>query len=169
MSILAPTKLETLDYGQQFWQHVFTTNAQRENDLFNKIAGLWDGTATEGQVVVWDNALGKWKPSAVPYPVPQTPIALTIGAGADTAINASTAKFFTLILTKNTNLVFSNLLSGMVVDIILTQNSTGGWVTTSTGSTIAGTISTTPSINTWLRCCKVDTITLINVVANFTS
>ena len=169
MSILNPTKLETLDYGQQFWQHIFTTNAQKENGIFNKIAGLWDGTATEGQVVVWDNALGKWKPSAVPYPVPQTPIALTIGAGADTAINASTAKFFTLILTKNTNLVFSNLLSGMVVDIILTQNATGGWITTSTGSTIAGTISTTPSINTWLRCCKVDTITLINVVANFTS
>ena len=169
MSILNPTKLETIDYGQQFWQHIFTTNAQKENAIFNKIAGLWDGSATEGQVVVWDSALGKWKPSAVPYPVPQTPITLTIGAGADTAINASTAKFFTLILTKNTNLVFSNLLSGMVVDIILTQDSTGGWITTSAGTTIVGAINTEPSMNTWLRCCKVDAVTLINVVANFTS
>ncbi len=118
MAILNPSKLETIDYGQQWWQHIFNANAQKENDIFNKLSGLWDGTATEGQVPVYNSTLGKWVPSAVPYPVPQAPIALVIGAGADTTVNASLSKFFTLNLTKSTNIIISNMPDGMVIDII---------------------------------------------------
>jgi hypothetical protein len=168
MSILNPTKIETIDYGQQLWQAIFNANAQKLNDYFNKIAGLWDGTATEGQTVVWDNALGKWKPSAVPYPVPQAAVALTIGAGADTTVNTSASKFFTLPLSKNTNIVFSNFNTGMVIDLITTQDGTGGWATTFTGCTVVGTVTTTANVSTWYRCFKVGSVTMVNVVANFT-
>lgn len=168
MSILNPSKIETIDYGQQFWQAIFNANAQRLNDYFNKIAGLWDGTATEGQTVVWDNALGKWKPSAVPYPVPQAAVALTIGSGTDTTANCSTSKFFTLALTKATNMIFSNLSDGMVVDLIVTQNATGGYAVSFTGYTVVGTQNTDPNVSTWYRCFKVGSITMVNVVANFT-
>ena len=168
MSILSPTKIETIDYGQQFWQAVFNANAQKINDYFNKISGLWDGTATNGQTVVWDSALGKWKPSAVPYPVPQAAVALTIGTGADTTANTSTSKFFTLTLTKATNIVFSNFNSGMVVDLVTTQDAVGSWGVSFSGYTLVGTVLTDPNISTWYRCFKVDTITMVNVVANFT-
>jgi hypothetical protein len=169
MSILSPSKLETVDYGQQFWQAILTANAQKLNDYFNKISGLWDGTATNGQTVVYDSALGKFKPSAIPYPVPQASVAVTIGSGADTTINTTLGKSFTLSLTKVTNLVFSNFSTGMVVDLFLTQDSTGGWLPTSSGNIIVGTIETTAGINTWLRVFKVGTSVYINVVANFTA
>ena len=114
MSILNPSKLETVDYGQQFWQAILTANAQKLNDYFNKISGLWDGTATNGQTVIYDSALAKFKPSAMPYPVPQSAVVVTIGSGSDTTINTTSGKFFTLSLTKNTNLVFTNFSSGGV-------------------------------------------------------
>lgn len=168
MAKLTPTNLETIEYGQQFWQHIFNSNAQRENDIFNKLQGLWDGTATEGQVPVYNSSTGKWVPGAVPYPVPQAASTLTIGAGADTTVNTATSKFFTLAVTKGTNLVFSNFNTGMVVDIILQQDATGGWEVTSSGSTIVGTINTDPDVLTWLRCFKVGTSVFINVVGSFT-
>ena len=168
MSILSPSKIETIDYGQQFWQHIFNANAQRINDYFTKITGLWDNTATEGQTVVWDNALGRWKPAAVPYPTPQAASTLTIGTGADTTVNTSSSKFFTLTLTKATNIVFSNFIDGMVCDLVVTQNSTGGWVTTFASSTVVGTPVTDANVSTWYRCFKVGTITMVIVVANFT-
>ena len=169
MAILSPSKLETVDYGQQFWQAILTANAQKLNDYFNKISGLWDGTATNGQTVVYDSALGKFKPAAVPYPVVQAAVAVTIGTGADTTINTTSGKAFTLTLTKVTNLIFSNFSTGMVVDLFLTQDATGGWAITSSGNTIVGTIETTAGINTWLRVFRVGTSTIINVVANFTT
>ena len=169
MAILSPSKLETVDYGQQFWQHILTSNAQKLNDYFNKISGLWDGTATNGQTVVYDSALGKFKPASVPYPVPQASVAVTIGSGADTTINTVLGKSFTLSLTKATNLVFSNFSTGMVVDLFLVQDATGGWMPTSSGNIIVGTIETTAGINTWLRAFKVGTSVYINVVANFTT
>ena len=168
MSILNPTKIETIDYGQQLWQAIFNANAQRLNDYFNKIAGLWDGTATNGQTVVWDSALGKWKPSAVPYPVPQAAVALTIGAGADTTANTATSKFFTLALSKSTNMIMSNFNTGMVIDLITTQDVTGGKIVTFTGGTVVGTVITDPDICTWYRCFKVGSVLMVNVVANFT-
>lgn len=168
MSILSPSKIETIDYGQQFWQHIFNANAQRINDYFTKITGLWDNTATEGQTVVWDNALGRWKPAAVPYPTPQAASTLTIGAAADTTVNTSTSKFFTLSLTKATNIIFSNFTDGMVVDLITTQDSTGGWGVTFSGYTLVGTPDTDPDTSTWYRCFKVGSSTVVNVVANFT-
>ena len=169
MSILNPSKLETVDYGQQFWQAILSSNAQKLNDYFNKISGLWDGTATNGQTVVWDNALGKWKPANVPYPVPQSTVVVTIGSGADTTINTTSSKSFVLTLTKATNLVFSNFSSGMVIDLFLIQDSTGGWTITSTGNNIVGTIQTTANIYTWLRVCMVGSVTYLNVVGNFTA
>ena len=169
MSILNPSKLETVDYGQQFWQAILTANAQKLNDMFNKIAGLWDGTATNGQTVVYDSALGKFKPASIPYPVPQAAVTVTIGAGADTTINTTSSKSFVLTLTKNTNLVFSNFSTGMVIDLFLIQDGTGGWVITSTGNNIVGTILTTAGIYTWLRVCKVGTPVYLNVTGNFTA
>lgn len=167
MAILNPSKLETIDYGQQWWQHIFNANAQKENDIFNKLSGLWDGTAVEGQVVVYNASLDKWVPSAVPYPVPQAAIALTIGAGADTAVNAGSSKFFTLTLTKNTNLIVSNMLDGMVIDIVFQQDSVGGWAFTFSSGTVVGTVATDPDIYTWVRCFKVSSVFMINVVGNF--
>lgn len=169
MSILNPSKLETVDYGQQLWQAILSSNAQKLNDYFNKIAGLWDGTATNGQTVIWDNALGKWKPSNIPYPTAQSTVTVTIGSGADTTINTTSSKSFVLTLTKATNLVFSNFSSGMVVDLFLIQDGTGGWVITSTGNNIVGTIQTTAGIYTWLRVCRFGSVTYINVVGNFTA
>ena len=169
MSILSPSKLETVDYGQQFWQAILTANAQKLNDYFNKISGLWDGTATEGQTVIYDSTLGKFKPAVVPYPVVQASVVVTIGTGADTTINTASGKTFTLAVTKVTNLVFSNFLTGMVVDLFLTQDATGGWMPTSSGNTIVGTIETTAGITTWLRVFKIGTSVVLNVVANFTT
>lgn len=168
MSILNPSKLETVDYGQQFWQAILTANAQKLNDYFNRISGLWDGTATNGQTVVYDSALTKFKASAIPYPSPQAVVALTIGSGADTTINASSGKFFTLSLTKATNLVFTNFSNGMVIDLIVTQDSTGGWTITSSGNNIVGSILTTAGISTWFRVFRFGTVNVLNVVANFT-
>lgn len=168
MSILSPSKLETVDYGQQMWQAILTANAQKLNDIFNKISGLWDGTAVNGQTVVYDSALGKFKPSTVPYPVPQSTVTVTIGTGNDTTINTTSSKSFVLSLTKATNLVFSNFSSGMVIDLFLIQDATGDWVTTSTGNVIVGVIQTTSGIYTWLRVCRVGTVTYLNVVGNFT-
>lgn len=168
MSILNPSKLETVDYGQQFWQAILTANAQKLNDMFNKIAGLWDGTATNGQTVVYDSVLGKFKPASIPYPVPQSTATVTIGSGADTTINTISSKSFVLTLTKTTNLVFSNFSSGMVLDLFLIQDGTGGWEITSTGNNIVGTIQTTANIYTWLRVCRVGSVTYLNVVGNFT-
>lgn len=168
MSILSPSKLETVDYGQQMWQAILTANAQKLNDMFNKIAGLWDGTAVNGQTVVYDSALGKFKPSTVPYPVPQSTVTVTIGTGNDTTINTTSSKSFVLSLTKATNLVFSNFSSGMVIDLFLIQDATGDWVTTSTGNVIVGVIQTTAGIYTWLRVCRVGAVTYLNVVGNFT-
>lgn len=168
MSILSPSKLETVDYGQQMWQAILTANAQKLNDIFNKISGLWDGTAVNGQTVVYDSALGKFKPSTVPYPVPQSTVTVTIGTGNDTTINTTSSKSFVLSLTKATNLVFSNFSSGMVIDLFLIQDATGDWVTTSTGNVIVGVIQTTAGIYTWLRVCRVGTVTYLNVVGNFT-
>ena len=168
MSILNPTKIETIDYGQQLWQAVFNANAQKLNGYFNKISGLWDGTATDGQTVVWDQALGKWKPSAVPYPVPQAAVALTIGTGSDTTANTSTSKFFTLALSKSTNMILSNFNTGMVVDLITTQDGVGGKAVTFASATVVGTVITDPDICTWYRCFKVGSVLMVNVVANFT-
>lgn len=169
MSILSPSKLETIDYGQQFWQAIFNSNAQKLNDIFNKIAGLWNGSAINGQVVVWDNALSKWKPAAVPYPVPQAAIALTIGAETDTTVNALLSKYFTLTLSKSTNLIFSGFSSGMVLDLIMLQDGVGGKIVTSSGNVIVGTIDTSADMYTWLRVCRVVSTTYLNVVANFTA
>lgn len=169
MSILNPSKLETIDYGQQFWQAILTANAQKLNGMFNKISGLWDGTATNGQTVVYDSALGKFKPASIPYPVPQSTVTVIIGTGADTTINTITSKSFVLTLTKATNLVFSNFSSGMVVDLFLIQDGTGGWSITSTGNNIVGLIETTAGIYTWLRVCRFGTVTYLNVVGNFTA
>ena len=169
MAILSPSKLETVDYGQQFWQAILTANAQKLNDYFNKISGLWDGTATNGQTVIYDSALGKFKPANIPYPVPQSAVVVTIGSGADTTINTTSGKLFTLSLTKATNLIFSNFSSGMVVDLIMTQDVTGGWVVTSSGNNIVGNIETTSGISTWLRVFRIGTTTVLNVVANFTT
>ncbi|MDY0188133.1 MAG: hypothetical protein RBR16_09440 [Syntrophus sp. (in: bacteria)] len=168
MAIQSPSKLETIDYGQQWWQHIFNANAQKENEIFNKLQGLWDGTATEGQVAVWDSAIGKWKPSAAPYPVPQSAVALTIGTGADTTVNTVSGKFFTIIISKVTNFVFTNFVTGMVIDLVLTQDATGGFVPTFASSVVVGTINTDPNISTWLRIYKIDTTIMVNVVANFT-
>lgn len=167
MAILNPSKLETIDYGQQWWQHIFNANAQKENDIFNKLSGLWDGSATDGQVVVWDAATGRWKASNVPYPVPQAAIALTIGTGADTAVNTASSKFFTLVLSKATNIVFSNFTSGMVVDLVVNQDATGGFGITFSGAPVVGTVETEANVYTWFRCFKVDTVVMVNVVANF--
>lgn len=169
MSILNPSKLETIDYGQQFWQHIFNANAQKVNDYFNKIAGLWDGTATNGQTVVYDSALVKFKPAAIPYPVPQSAVVVTIGAGTDTTINTTSGKLFTLALTKATNLIFTNFSTGMVIDLLMTQDVTGGWAVTSSGNNIVGTIETTAGITTWLRIFRFGTSNVLNVVANFTT
>ena len=167
MAILNPSKLETIDYGQQWWQHIFNANAQKENDIFNKMQGLWDGTATNGQVAIYNASLGKWVPSAVPYPVPQAPVALTIGTGADTTVNTTSSKFFTLVLSKTTNIVFSNFTSGMVIDLVVNQDATGGFGITFSGAPVVGTVETTPNVYTWFRCFKVDTVVMVNVVANF--
>lgn len=167
MAILNPSKLETIDYGQQFWQHIFNANAQKENEIFNKLSGLWDGSATDGQVAIWDSATSRWKASNVPYPVPQAAVALTIGSGADTTINASSGKFFTLVLSKATNIVFSNFTSGMVLDLVVNQDSTGGFGITFSGAPIVGTVMTDPNIYTWFRCFRVDATVMVNVVANF--
>ena len=78
--------------------------------------------------MIYDSALGKFKPANIPYPVPQSAVVVTIGSGADTTINTTSGKLFTLSLTKATNLIFSNFSSGMVVDLIMTQDVTGGWV-----------------------------------------
>ena len=159
--------LETIDYGQQLWQAIFNTNAQREDFIFNKISGFWDGTATDGKVAVWSSASSKVVPSDPPYPVPQASVVLTIGGGADTTVNASLGKFYTLALSKDTNLLFTNLSSGMVLNLIVTQDATGGRMVTASGCTIVGTINTTALINTWLRCYKVGTSTFVEVLASF--
>ena len=159
--------LETIDYGQQLWQAIFNTNAQREDFIFNKISGFWDGTATDGKVAVWSSASSKVVPSDPPYPVPQASVVLTIGGGADTTVNASLGKFYTLALSKDTNLLFTNLSSGMVLNLIVTQDATGGRIVTASGCTIVGTINTTALINTWLRCYKVGTSTFVEVLASF--
>ena len=168
MSILNPSKLETVDYGQQFWQAILSSNAQKLNDYFNKISGLWDGTATNGQTVVYDSSLVKFKPAVIPYPAPQAAVVVTIGEGADTTISTTSGKFFTLSLTKATNLVFTNFSNGMVIDLIITQDSTGDWPITSSGNNIVGTIETSAGISTWLRIFRFGTTTVLNVVANFT-
>ena len=159
--------LETIDYGQQLWQSVFNTNAQREDFIFNKISGFWDGTATDGKIAVWNNTSGKVVPSDPPYPVPQSAVAVTIGGGADTTINATLSKFYTRALSKDTNLLFTNLSSGMVLNIVVAQDATGGRNVTASGCTIVGTINTTSLVNTWLRCYKVGTSTFIEVLASF--
>ena len=169
MSILSPTGLETIDYGQQFWNAVFNSNAQKENTIFNKLSGFWDGTATDGKIAVWNAASGKVVPSDPPYPVPQTPVALTIGGGTDTTLTATASKFFTLAVTKNTNIVFSGFSSGMAIDLVLTQDSFGGWGVTFSGCTVIGTIDTAALVNTWLKCYKVGTITFVEVRASFIS
>ena len=106
-------------------------------------------------------------PSDPPYPVPQASVVLTIGGGADTTVNASLGKFYTLALSKDTNLLFTNLSSGMVLNLIVTQDATGGRMVTASGCTIVGTINTTALINTWLRCYKVGTSTFVEVLASF--
>ena len=159
--------LETIDYGQQLWQAIFNTNAQREDFIFNKISGFWDGTATDGKVAVWSSASSKVVPSDPPYPVPQASVVLTIGGGAETTVNASLGKFYTLALSKDTNLLFTNLSSGMVLNLIVTQDATGGRIVTASGCAIVGTINTTALINTWLRCYKVGTSTFVEVLASF--
>jgi len=167
MGILLPSKVETIDYGQQFWHHIFNSNAQKINKYFNLIRGLWDGTATNGQTLIWDSTLGYWKPAAAPYPVPQAAVALVIGTAADTTVNTTLSKFFTLSLTKATNVVFTNFSTGMVLDLVTTQNSTGGFLMTFTGCTVIGEQNTDPLMSTWFRCFKVGTTTMVNIMATF--
>ena len=169
MSILSPTGLETIDYGQQFWNAVFNTNAQKENNIFNKLSGFWDGTATDGKIAVWNNTSGKVVPSDPPYPVPQAPVAVTIGGGSDTTVTTTSGKFFTLSVTKNTNIVFASFSSGMSLYLVLTQDAIGGCGVSFSGCTLIGTINTTPLVNTWLKCYKVGTTTFVEVRASFIS
>ena len=167
MAILSPTGLETIDYGQQFWNAVFNSNSQKENTMLNKLAGFWDGTATDGKVAIWNNTLSKVVPSDPPYPVPQSAVVVAIGASSDTTINTTTSKFFTLDVTKNTNLVFSNFSSGMSFDLILQQDAFGGHSVTASGCTIIGSFSLAASTGTWLKCYKVGTQTFIEVRTQF--
>ena len=167
MSILNPSKLETISYGQQFWNFIFNSNAQRLNTIFNTISSLWDGTATEGQTVVWNSTTGKWVASSVPYPVPQTPVTLT--AAATTTINASSSKFFVCSVNLNISVVFSNFLDGMVLDFVATQDSVGSRSITFSGCILTGNPSTDPSVSTWYTCFKVGTVVYVNVVGTFIS
>ena len=167
MSILSPSKLETIDYGQQFWQAVFNSNAQKVNEIFAKFPDLWDGTPSDGQVLTYDQASGLFVATAVPYPVPQATVDITIGAGEDTTISATCSKTFALTLTKATNLVVTHLSAGMFFDLIITQDATGGWEFTAGGCTILGTPFTDPNIHTWVKCAKIGSNTIFNVVANY--
>ena len=169
MSILSPTSLETIDYGQQFWHAVFNSNAQKENTILNKLSGFWDGTATDGKIAVWNNTLGKVVPSDPSYPTPQSAVALTIGGAADTTLTATSGKFFTLAVTKNTNVVFSGFSSGMYLDLIVSQDVFGGWGVSFAGCTLIGTIDQSASVSTWLKCYKVGTTTFVEVRGSFIS
>lgn len=64
MSILTPSGLETITYGQQGWNAVITSNMQKLNGWIEKLLPLVDSsTRTTGAVPVWDQAAGNWKPS----------------------------------------------------------------------------------------------------------
>ena len=72
-------------------------------------------------------------------------------------------------VTKNTNIVFASFSSGMTLDLVLTQDATGGWGVSFSGCTLIGTINTTSLVNTWLKCYKVGTTTFVEVRASFIS
>lgn len=66
MSILTPSGLETITYGQQGWNAIITANMQKLNGWISKLFPLVDSTTrTAGAVPVWDQVTGNWKPSAV--------------------------------------------------------------------------------------------------------
>ncbi|MEG1609894.1 MAG: hypothetical protein RR317_01775, partial [Bilophila sp.] len=66
MSMLTPSGLETITYGQQGWNAIITFNMQKLNDWIGKLLPLVNTSPrTAGLVPVWDQTEGTWKPSAV--------------------------------------------------------------------------------------------------------
>jgi hypothetical protein len=167
MSILSPTKIETVDYGQQYWNHIFNTNAQKVNKYFEYMTGLWDNTATEGQTIIWNNTTQKWVPSAFPVLPPPATQVVTIGASTTTTVNCQAARFFTLDLTKSTEIAFSNFNDGVTINLIVKQDATGDWDVTFSESSVVGTVITTANTTTWYRCYKIDVTVFVEVVGNF--
>lgn len=66
MTVLSPTSLETIDYGQQGWSSIFNSDMQRINAYFNTFSPLWHPAATpaDGAVLTYNAASKKWVATA---------------------------------------------------------------------------------------------------------
>lgn len=65
MSFLSPTNLETADYNQPGWVHVFNKNLDKLNDTLLKISGLNDTDTSDVKdeaVLVWNATSSTWIP-----------------------------------------------------------------------------------------------------------
>lgn len=65
MSILTPTKLETMDYRNPLWQAIYNTNIERLNAALLKVRALLDvdiDTIEDGAVLMWNATKLKWVP-----------------------------------------------------------------------------------------------------------
>ena len=166
MAILNPTRIETIDYGQQYWNHIFNTNAQKVNQYFEIIAGMWNGTAQHNQTITYNFLQNKWIPSDLPVlPPPSSSVVTPVNDIV--LIDRSIAKFFTLQITTNLSINFVNFNNGMVINLITTQNNVGGHELSFPESNLAGTIVTLPNTITWYQCYKIEDVIFIEVLGNF--
>jgi len=63
MTILSDTNLETADYSQPQWVHIYNTNVERLNAVLLKIHSLLDVDVSSieiGDVLKWDAGASKW-------------------------------------------------------------------------------------------------------------
>ena len=60
MSILNPTQLETVDYGTQGFNDIYSTNFQKLNDYLSKFEDLWNDSAEDWNILRYDSSSGKW-------------------------------------------------------------------------------------------------------------
>jgi hypothetical protein len=67
MSILSPSDLETLDYGQPNWPHIMTSNFQKVNWRLQKVERLLDcdlhDRPAAPSFLRWDAAKAMWRPA----------------------------------------------------------------------------------------------------------
>lgn len=63
MAVLNPSKLESIDYGQQAWNGIFTADMQRLNDYLAKFEPLWNlaGNLGDGALLKYNGTTKKWE------------------------------------------------------------------------------------------------------------
>lgn len=64
MSILTPTQIETADYNQPGWCHIFNANFDRLNQTLLRIVSLVDVDATylpDHGILTWNSTTSKFR------------------------------------------------------------------------------------------------------------